>query len=264
MQLFISAAPGTDPGPQTGAVPAYEPPPRRGGEGSSSPLAWWAHSKHAFDFVLALLLFVPALPLMLLSALAIKLTSRGPWLYSQVRLGKDGKPYVIHKIRTMTHNCESLTGPRWSTPGDTRITPVGRFLRAAHLDELPQLWNVLRGDMSLVGPRPERPEFVPTLERAIPHYRDRLRVRPGITGLAQVQVPADTDLGSVRRKLAYDLYYVRHLSPSLDLRILLCTGCKLFGIPFRVSGRLLGVPGREIVEGESENAAQFRLSTQTR
>src|SRR5207248_4660391 len=141
--------------------------------------------------------------------LLVKLTSPGPMLYTQTRLGRRGRPFTIYKIRTMLHDCESLTGPQWSTPGDTRITRVGRWLRRTHIDELPQLWNVLRGDMSLVGPRPERPEFIPELENAIPFYRDRLLVRPGITGLAQVQLPPDTDMDSVRRQLAHDIYYGR-------------------------------------------------------
>ena len=132
---------------------------------------------------------------------------------------RDGRPFTLFKIRTMAHDCEKASGARWSTPGDPRITRVGAFLRKTHLDELPQLWNVLRGDMSLVGPRPERPEFTPLLEQVVPHYRDRLAVRPGVTGLAQVQLPADTDLDSVRRKLAYDLYYIRHLNGWLDLRL---------------------------------------------
>jgi lipopolysaccharide/colanic/teichoic acid biosynthesis glycosyltransferase len=213
------------------------------------PLPRYLAYKRALDFSLALLLLIPALPVILLTALLVKLTSRGPVLYSQVRLGLDGRPYRIFKIRTMYHNCESLTGPRWSTPDDPRITPLGRFLRNTHLDEFPQLWNVLWGDMSLVGPRPERPEFVPVLEQAIPRYRERLRVRPGIAGLAQTHLPADTDLDSVRRKLVYDLYYVRHASLWLDLRIMLCTGGRLLGIPFPVSARLLGLPGGERVEG---------------
>ena len=132
----------------------------------------------------------------------------------------------------MIHNCESLTGPRWSMPGDPRITPVGWFLRRTHLDELPQLLNVLRGEMSLIGPRPERPEFVPELERELPGYTQRLAVRPGVTGLAQVQLPPDTDLDSVRRKLAHDLYYIRHVSPWLDLRLLVCTAFYALGVPF--------------------------------
>ena len=140
---------------------------------------------------------------MAVAAIVVKLTSRGPAFYTQIRLGQDGRAYAIYKLRTMTHDCEKLSGPQWSKKGDCRVTAVGRLLRRSHLDELPQLWNVLRGEMSLIGPRPERPEFVPRLERSLPHYRARLHVRPGVTGLAQVQLPPDTDLGSVRRKLAY-------------------------------------------------------------
>jgi lipopolysaccharide/colanic/teichoic acid biosynthesis glycosyltransferase len=209
---------------------------------------WDERVKQAADVVLAALLLIPALPLIMLAAALIKLTSRGPVFYSQTRLGKDGRPYVLWKLRTMVHNCEVLTGARWATPGDPRVIPVGRLLRELHLDELPQLWNVLCGEMSLVGPRPERPEFVPHLERAIPRYRDRLRVRPGITGLAQVQLPADTDLASVRRKLAFDLYYVRHQNGWLDLKLIACTVFKMFKVPFSVSGRLLAIPRGEAVE----------------
>ena len=148
----------------------------------------------------------------------------------------------------MIYRCESLTGARWAVPGDPRITPVGRFLRRTHLDELPQLWNVLRGDMSLIGPRPERPEFVPQLEHAIPYYRERLTVRPGVTGLAQVQLPPDTDLDSVRVKLAYDLYYARNLGLWLDLRVCFATALKMLGLPFRLLKRLFLFPARESIE----------------
>jgi lipopolysaccharide/colanic/teichoic acid biosynthesis glycosyltransferase len=213
-----------------------------------APAGWGDWAKQAADVVLASLLLIPALPLIMVAAVLIKLTSRGPVFYSQTRLGKDGRPYVLWKLRTMVHNCEALTGPRWAMPDDPRVIPVGRLLRELHLDELPQLWNVLCGDMSLVGPRPERPEFVPQLDRAIPHYRQRLRVRPGITGLAQVQLPADTDLDSVRRKLAYDLYYVRHQNAWLDLKLIACTALKLFRVPFSLYGPLLGIPHGEAVE----------------
>src|SRR5207249_2271789 len=160
---------------------------------------------------------------MLLGAVLVKLTSPGPILYSQTRLGRHGRSYTIYKIRSMSHNCEKQSGPRWSTAGDSRVTPIGRLLRRTHVDELPQLWNVLRGEMSLIGPRPERPEFVPQLERALPQYRQRLLVRPGVTGLAQVQLPPDSDLASVRRKLAYDLYYVHGCNFCLDVQLLLAT-----------------------------------------
>jgi lipopolysaccharide/colanic/teichoic acid biosynthesis glycosyltransferase len=196
--------------------------------------------KAALDFVVAAILLVLAGPVILVCMVLVKLTSRGPALYSQTRLGKDGRLFRIYKIRSMTHDCERSSGARWSLPGDPRVTPVGRVLRATHLDELPQLWNILRGDMSLVGPRPERPEFVVRLEKDIPQYRERLRVRPGVTGLAQVQLPPDTDLASVRRKVACDLTYVRHLGWWLDVRILVLTALHLFGVPcHRLCRRLL-------------------------
>jgi lipopolysaccharide/colanic/teichoic acid biosynthesis glycosyltransferase len=204
----------------------------------------YAGLKPAVDCLLAAVLLVLLAPLMLIAALAVRLTSRGPVFYSQVRVGLGGRLFHILKLRTMIHNCEAASGARWAVPGDSRVTPVGRVLRATHLDELPQLFNVLRGDMSLVGPRPERPEFIPGLAQAIPHYRERLLVRPGVTGLAQVQLPPDTDLNSVRRKLACDLYYIRCMGLWLDLRIILCTAWKSLGIPFVLSGNLLGIPSQ--------------------
>jgi lipopolysaccharide/colanic/teichoic acid biosynthesis glycosyltransferase len=206
------------------------------------------------DFVCALVLLVLTAPVLLLAALAIKLTSRGPVFYTQTRLGRGGLPYTIYKLRTMYHNCEGLTGARWATERDPRITFVGRFLRRTHIDELPQLWNVLCGRMSLVGPRPERPEFVPKLARAIPGYRERLLVRPGLTGLAQVQLPPDTDMESVRRKLAYDLYYVEHAGFWLDVRLLLSTACHVVGIPFAWSNKVFLIPSGEAVERAYETA----------
>jgi lipopolysaccharide/colanic/teichoic acid biosynthesis glycosyltransferase len=187
--------------------------------------------KAALDFVAAAVLLVVTAPMMLACMALVKLTSCGPAVYSQVRLGKGGRHFRIYKIRTMAHNCEAGGGARWCMPGDPRVTAVGRVLRATHLDELPQLWNILKGDMSLVGPRPERPEFVVQLEKALPQYRERLRVRPGVTGLAQVQLPPDTDVESVRRKLACDLAYVRHLGLWLDLCLLALTALHLTGIP---------------------------------
>ncbi len=124
----------------------------------------------------------------------------------------------------MRHNCEAETGAVWSSgKDDPRVTRIGRFLRDTHLDELPQLWNVLKGQMSLIGPRPERPELIADLEDHVPHYIDRLLVKPGLTGLAQMQLPPDSDVMSVKKKLAYDRYYVQRLSLTLDLRIALCT-----------------------------------------
>jgi lipopolysaccharide/colanic/teichoic acid biosynthesis glycosyltransferase len=215
--------------------------------------SWYVNFKFLAEFTFALTLLIITAPLLLLAAVLVKLTSRGPVFYSQVRLGRFGQPFTIYMLRTMHHNCESQSGPQWSIPGDSRVTPIGRILRRTHLDELPQLWNVLRGDMSLVGPRPERPEFVPQLERVLPCYRDRLLVRPGITGLAQIQLPPDTDLKSVRRKLAHDLYYVRKVSLWLDLRIIICTGCNFLFIPCGLFRKLLLVPGGEKVERSYEN-----------
>ena len=215
---------------------------------------WYLPCKAALDLAAAVALGAAALPVIALSALVVKLTSRGPAFYTQTRVGRGGRVFTIYKIRTMIHNCESLTGPRWSMPGDPRVTPFGWFLRKTHLDELPQLWNVLRGEMSLIGPRPERPEFIPELERALPAYGQRLAVRPGVTGLAQVQLPADTDLYSVRRKLAHDLYYVRHVNPWLDLRLLVCTAFYAAGVPFALLSRLLRVPDSAAVEREMQGA----------
>jgi len=227
-------------------APSVEAPSR--GAQRVLSMGWYAPVKAAGDFLFAVVLLVLTAPLMLLAMALVRLTSRGPVVYSQTRLGKNGRPFTIYKLRTMIHECESLTGACWSVPGDKRITPVGRWLRRTHLDELPQLWNVIRGDMSLIGPRPERPEFVPNLERAIPHYRRRLFVRPGVTGLAQVQLPPDTDLASVRIKLAYDLYYVRVVNPWLDFRILWATFFKMIGVSFVTIRGLLGFPARETIE----------------
>src|SRR5947209_4092997 len=143
----------------------------------------YARLKRALDVALAATLFVATFPLMVLAGLLVRLTSKGPAIYTQTRLGRNGSEFRIFKIRTMIDNCESLTGPRWALPGDPRVTPIGAILRATHLDELPQLWNVLRGDMSLIGPRPERPEIVRKLLRDRPDYYDRPPVRPAITGL---------------------------------------------------------------------------------
>jgi lipopolysaccharide/colanic/teichoic acid biosynthesis glycosyltransferase len=209
---------------------------------------WYRPLKKIFDFTAALGLAVFALPVIAVAILIVKLTSRGPAFYTQTRLGLNGQPFTIWKIRTMIDKCESLTGPRWSMPGDPRVTRFGWLLRVTHLDELPQLWNVLRGDMSLIGPRPERPEFLPELEQALPTYRWRLAVRPGVTGLAQVQLPSDTDIGSVRRKLAYDLYYIENLSPWMDLRLLFGTVFYAVGLPFQTLGRMLGLPDLETVQ----------------
>jgi lipopolysaccharide/colanic/teichoic acid biosynthesis glycosyltransferase len=200
------------------------------------------------EFVAALVLLVLSAPVMLLAAAVVRLTSPGRAFYAQTRLGLGGRLFTIYKIRSMHENCELLSGPCWAAKRDPRVTRVGQFLRATHIDELPQLINVLKGDMSLIGPRPERPEFVPGLEQVIPRYRERLCVRPGVTGFAQVQLPADVDVAGVRRKLTYDLYYIDVMNPWLDLCILLCTTLKMVGIPFSVLRWLFAMPSASEVE----------------
>jgi lipopolysaccharide/colanic/teichoic acid biosynthesis glycosyltransferase len=220
-------------------------PPAPGLAWAAEP-AWRGASKRAMDVALAAALSLLAGPLILALMALVRLTSRGPAIYSQTRLGRFGRPYMIYKIRTMAHECEKHSGVKWSVKGDPRVTPLGRVLRVTHLDELPQLWNVLRGDMSLVGPRPERPEFVAELERVFPYYRERMLVRPGVTGLAQVQLPPDVDVAGVGRKLACDLLYIRSSTPWLDLRIIAATGLGVLGLPFVVSRVLLRIPtGRD-------------------
>jgi lipopolysaccharide/colanic/teichoic acid biosynthesis glycosyltransferase len=198
--------------------------------------------KPFLDVTLALAGLVISVPIIVICVIVVMLTSRGSAIYAQRRVGLGGKVFTIFKIRTMYQDCEQLTGARWSVPGDPRVTPVGRFLRFCHLDELPQLLNILRGDMSLVGPRPERPELVGQLERALPRYRERLAVRPGLTGLAQVQLPPDADLIGVRRKLAYDICYIEKMNFWLDSRLILATALKCLGVPFASIRHLLWLP----------------------
>lgn len=207
----------------------------------AAPVSGVSATKRTMDLLAAGLLSIVAAPVVLIAMLVVRLTSRGPALYTQDRVGHGGREFTIYKIRTMIHDCESLTGPKWSVPGDPRVTGVGRVLRALHIDELPQLLNIFRGDMSLVGPRPERPVFVARLGREIPHYRARLSVLPGITGIAQLLQPPDVELADVERKLAFDLFYVRHASVWLDVRILAGTALKLLGVPRRILGTMLGL-----------------------
>lgn len=183
------------------------------------PLAGWnGLIKRAFDFVASLVLIVLLSPVLLLLALLVKLSSPGPVIFKQTRVGLDGRLFTIFKYRSMRPDAEKKTGAVWATPDDQRTTPVGRFIRRWSLDELPQLFNVLRGDMSLVGPRPERPEFVEQFERRVPRYVERHRVRSGMTGWAQVnglrgQAPID-------QRTKYDVYYVENWSLALDVKIL--------------------------------------------
>jgi sugar transferase (PEP-CTERM system associated) len=179
--------------------------------------------KRGVDVSLSLLGLLLALPLMAVVAIAIRLESRGRVLFRQTRLGQNGRVFVIYKFRSMGHDAEDSTGPVWAQQEDPRVTRVGRIIRRTRLDELPQLINVLLGDMSFIGPRPERPEFADQLEKSIPYYRARLSVKPGITGWAQVRYRYGASIEDAREKLQYDLYYVKNLSLFLDLLILLNT-----------------------------------------
>jgi lipopolysaccharide/colanic/teichoic acid biosynthesis glycosyltransferase len=160
---------------------------------------------------------------MALVAIAVKLSSPGPALYSQRRTGKSDVPFMLYKFRSMYADAEAHSGAVWAKKDDPRITPVGKWLRNLRLDELPQLFNVLKGDMSIVGPRPERPEFVAELERRIPYYRQRHCVKPGITGWAQINHKYGDTIEDTIVKLEYDLYYIKNLAPALDAFIIFHT-----------------------------------------
>jgi lipopolysaccharide/colanic/teichoic acid biosynthesis glycosyltransferase len=194
--------------------------------------------KGVLDRVAAALLLLPGLPIMAVLAILVRLTSRGPAIYRQRRVGRKGRVFSLYKFRSMRHDAESQTGAVWAQARDPRVTPLGRILRRLHLDELPQLFNVLKGEMSLVGPRPERPEFVQVLSAAIPGYLNRIEAPPGITGLAQLNLPPDSDLDSVRRKLALDLEYIQRAGLFLDIRLFLATCARMVKLP---EGLVLGV-----------------------
>jgi sugar transferase (PEP-CTERM system associated) len=185
--------------------------------------AWMSAAKRISDMVLSLIGLVLAAPIMALVALAVRVSSPGPVLYHQRRVGKDGRVFTIHKIRSMRVDAEAATGAVWAVAADTRVTRVGRFLRRTRLDEVPQLWNVLVGDMSFVGPRPERPEFVAELTKQIPFYGQRHVVRPGVTGWAQVRHRYGSTVDDSVQKLQYDLFYIKHMSTTFDIFVLLET-----------------------------------------
>ncbi|MCH8568831.1 MAG: sugar transferase [Balneolales bacterium] len=188
------------------------------------PMPVWEKSvKRLMDIVLSLIILIVSLPVMLITALLIKLTSKGPAIFSQERVGLYANNFMMYKFRSMYQDAESKTGPTWAKENDKRITPLGYWLRKLRLDELPQLYNVLKGDMSLVGPRPERPFFVNQFKKDIPLYSRRLRVRPGITGWAQVKWKYDETFDDVIEKTKYDLFYVENISLKMDLKILINT-----------------------------------------
>ena len=178
--------------------------------------------KRTIDLVLSVVLAILAAPFMLLTAVAIWLETGSPVLYRQERVGENGRTFILNKFRSMRQDAEAGK-PIWATEHDDRVTRVGRFIRKTRLDELPQLWNVLRGDMSFVGPRPERPFFVEELAKAIPFYQQRHAVKPGVTGWAQVKYRYGSSVEDAMEKLRYDLYYIKHLSISFDLTIVFDT-----------------------------------------
>lgn len=184
---------------------------------------WERNAKRLIDIIISLLILSVFSPLWVLIALFIKLESRGPVLYKQKRVGKDGRIFTIYKFRSMVENAEQITGPVWASRNDPRITRVGRIIRKLRLDEIPQFINILDGDMSLVGPRPERPFFIEMIKKELPLYTRRLRIRPGITGWAQVKHKYDSSLDDVKTKLRYDLFYIENMSLRMDFKILLNT-----------------------------------------
>jgi exopolysaccharide biosynthesis polyprenyl glycosylphosphotransferase len=179
--------------------------------------------KRSCDLIISVSMLILTLPIMALAALAIKLDSPGPVFYRQPRVGRLGQPFTLLKFRSMTIDAEASGKPCWAQKQDPRITKVGAFIRATHIDELPQLANIIRGEMSLVGPRPERPHFVEQLALAIPFYLERSYAKPGLTGWAQVNFPYGASVEDAREKLAYDLYYAKHSCLLLDLFILIST-----------------------------------------
>jgi len=180
-------------------------------------------TKRLLDIGCALLGLILAAPLLLITTVLVKLTSHGPALYHQKRVGQNGREFTVHKFRSMRNDAEAGTGAVWATAGDARVTTIGKFIRRTRLDEIPQLWNVLVGDMSMVGPRPERPEFVGKLTEQIPFYGVRHSVRPGVTGWAQVRYTYGASVEDAMEKLQFDLFYIKHMSLAFDLFILLST-----------------------------------------
>jgi len=180
-------------------------------------------AKRGLDVLVATLGLLLVSPILGAVALAIKLTSKGPALYHQQRVGQGGRVFTVHKFRSMRQDAEAGTGAVWAQAKDPRITPIGNFLRRTRLDEIPQLWNVLVGDMSMVGPRPERPEFVCKLTEQIPFYGLRHSVRPGVTGWAQVRYTYGASIEDAMEKLQYDLFYIKHMTVAFDLYVLFST-----------------------------------------
>jgi exopolysaccharide biosynthesis polyprenyl glycosylphosphotransferase len=189
---------------------------------------WQAQIKRIMDVCVSASILILGFPFWLIVAAAIKLTSQGPAVYRQVRVGQNGRNFTMLKFRSMYQDAEKHTGPAWATEKDPRITPMGRFIRKTRLDEIPQFINVLKGEMSLVGPRPERPFFVEQLKQEIPWYVRRIKMKPGVTGWAQVKHKYDASIEDVKQKVMYDLYYFENMSIMLDIKIILRTFLVVF------------------------------------
>jgi sugar transferase (PEP-CTERM system associated) len=192
-------------------------------DGFSSGRRLTSFAKRLFDLLASAILILVSAPVILITAIAIKMESRGPVFYRQVRIGLYQQPFEMIKLRSMRQDAEAISGEVWAQADDPRITRVGRWIRKLRIDELPQAWNVLKGDMSFVGPRPERPHFVSDLQSKLTYFAERHMVKPGITGWAQINYPYGASLADARHKLEYDLYYAKNYSPFLDILILLQT-----------------------------------------
>jgi exopolysaccharide biosynthesis polyprenyl glycosylphosphotransferase len=184
---------------------------------------WEKNVKRILDILVSIFVLVVFSPFFFIIAMAIKFDSRGPVLYVQERVGYRGRVFKLYKFRSMVIDAEKQSGPVWASQKDTRITRVGLLLRKMRMDELPQMYNILKGDMSLVGPRPERLFFVEKLKKKIPYYQLRLKIKPGLTGWAQIKHRYDSSLDDVKEKLKYDLYYIENMSLNMDFKILLAT-----------------------------------------
>jgi lipopolysaccharide/colanic/teichoic acid biosynthesis glycosyltransferase len=181
-------------------------------------ISYGHRAKRAFDVIVASIALVLAAPVMAVLALFVHRTP-GPVIYRQVRLGERGRRFTMYKLRTMVDGAEAPGSAAWASDRDPRATPIGALMRRLHLDELPQLWNVLKGDMSIVGPRPERPEFIAMLERSVPFWNRRLIIKPGLTGWAQVHCGYTSDSDSAADKLSFDLWYLRHRTVAVDIAV---------------------------------------------
>ena len=214
--------------------------------------------KYKFDRAVGLVLFVASAPLILILAAVVRCTSRGPAIYRQTRVGQNGQNFELLKLRSMVRDAEINGEAVWCATNDLRVTKVGRILRKLHLDELPQLWNVAKGEMSLVGPRPERPEICENLVSEIDDYHARHKIKPGITGLAQVNLPPDQTIEDVQRKQILDLRYIQEASLGLDLRMISATALRMLGIKGEVVMKLMRLCRRDYLNEQMTAKQQSR------